>query len=391
MKLAALIKKEFFRFFRDPKLIATMILPGILIFFLYSLMGDLLWSEEQKYDFKTVYVGGESAIIQPLLQQAAVQLTGQEDWTLTPAEDVEQAKEAVREEKATALILFDENFDERILSYSPESGERAPQVRIYYCSADETSAAFYSLAISVLDAYESTVSNMFDVNLSDEVFDFSSEADVLVSLLGGFLPFLIVALIFSSCMSITLESVAGEKERGTLATVLVTSVRRSDIALGKVIPLSCISVIGALSSFLGVIFSFPKLMGISVSGMAGAFGISSYLQLLLSVCSVVPFIVALLTLVSAYSKSVKEASAYSGVVMIFVMVLSLAAGIVDMNGLWVAFVPVLGTVSCISRIMDLSVTLGMTLLTVGVNLVYTVVLIFLIAKMLSSEWIMFGK
>ena len=31
MKLLALMKKEFLRFFRDPRLIFTMLLPGILI------------------------------------------------------------------------------------------------------------------------------------------------------------------------------------------------------------------------------------------------------------------------------------------------------------------------------------------------------------------------
>ena len=42
MKLLALMKKEFLRFFRDPRLIITMLLPGILIYAIYSLIGSFV-------------------------------------------------------------------------------------------------------------------------------------------------------------------------------------------------------------------------------------------------------------------------------------------------------------------------------------------------------------
>ena len=52
MKLIALMKKEFLRFFKDPKLLATMLLPGILIYVLYSVMGSAMWDQSKGYDFK---------------------------------------------------------------------------------------------------------------------------------------------------------------------------------------------------------------------------------------------------------------------------------------------------------------------------------------------------
>ena len=116
------------------------------------------------------------------------------------------------------------------------------------------------------------------------------------------LPFLVVIFIFAACMSITLESVAGEKERGTLATILITSAKRSHVALGKVIPLSCISAIGATSSFLGVALSMPKLMGMNVGGFIGSVGFLGYFLLFLLILSVVPLIVSLVSVVSTYSK-----------------------------------------------------------------------------------------
>ena len=57
MKLLALMKKEFTRFFRDPRLIISMLLPGILIYIIYSVMGAAIFSEEEDYSFNAADAG----------------------------------------------------------------------------------------------------------------------------------------------------------------------------------------------------------------------------------------------------------------------------------------------------------------------------------------------
>ena len=271
------------------------------------------------------------------------------------------------------------------------SGEKAPEIEIFYRSADDASSAFYTAATSLLSAYEGEISNAFDVNLGGEQYDFSSTSEVVMTILGGLLPFLVVTLIFSSCMSITLESVAGEKERGTLATILVTSVKRTDIALCKVLPLSCIAALGALSSFLGIALSMPKLMGLELGGMFVEYAFGDYILLLALIVSIVPLIVSAMTAVSTYAKSVKEASSYTGVIMIVVMVLSLVSAFLSGIGDWVAVIPVLGTVVAIQTVLEGGAALLVGLIAIGINLVFTALFILLVAKMLGSERIMFGK
>ena len=117
MKLLALMKKEFARFFGDPKLLVTMILPGVLIYFIYSVMGSAIFggTEPQTYAF-TVYVSGESAVTRTI--QSAVEENG---WTAEflaiPAEGaqtVDEAAEKVNSGEATALLVFSEDFDDAI-------------------------------------------------------------------------------------------------------------------------------------------------------------------------------------------------------------------------------------------------------------------------------------
>ncbi len=376
MKLLSLMKKEFLRFFRDPRLIVTMILPGIAIYLLYSVMGSVMWDTEKTAEYE-VYVSGSSAALTQI-ESAVTMQNG--TVTFTQTEDPVAAKKAVRDEEATAYIAFSENFDETVANFD---GEVKASAEIYYRSADEDSFAFYSLASGILSGYQ----KQFAVVGSD----CSDEQSVLVSVMGNILPFIVIALIFSSCMSVTLESIAGEKERGTLATILVTPVKRYHIALGKVIPLACIALLGAASSYLGVILSLPKLMGMSVSGMMSGYGFSSYLLLLLLIFSLVPVIVALIAAVSTYARSVKEATAYTSFIMIVTMVFSLVASFVSGIGGWIAVVPVLNAVVCMQNVLTLNFSVWQTLASVLANLVYTAILIFVIAKMLGSEKVMFGK
>lgn len=385
MKLKALIQKEFQRFFRDPKLIVTLVLPGILIYFIYSLMGGLTWDEEKDYSYDVLVYGSSPAV------EALFEGSLGDSLTLTRTEDKENAKAQVKAGSVTALVAFSDDFDNAVSNYDPMSGEKAPMVEIFYRSADDASAAFYTAATSLLSVYEGTISNAFDVNLGDEQYDFSSTSEVVMTILGGLLPFLVVTLIFSSCTSITLESVAGEKERGTLATILVTSVRRTDIALGKVLPLSFIAALGALSSFLGIALSMPKLMGLELGGMLVEYAFGDYILLLALIVSIVPLIVSAMTAISTYAKSVKEASSYTGVIMIVVMVLSLVSSFVTGIGDWVAAIPVLGTVVAVQRVLEGGAALLVGLIAIGINLVFTALLILLTARMLGSERIMFGK
>lgn len=383
MKLLALIKKEFSRFFGDPKLLITMIMPGLLIYLIYTVMGSAIFGGEEQTDYAfKVYVSGESQAVTYI--DAAVQESGYEaEYIYLPAEgvDEETARSEVQEGKAAALLAFSEGFDGAIADTGASEG--VPSALLYYNSEDAASSAFASLAGAVLDAYGRSF--VFTMQNSVEA------ADIAQTMMAGLLPMLIVVFVFSACMSVTLESVAGEKERGTLSTILVTSARRTDIALGKVLPLSCVSLIGAASSFLGVALSLPTLMGISVDAAVAGVSALGYVLLFLLIVSVVPLIVGAIATVSTLSRTVKEASGYTSVLMILMMVLSIVTAFVSGIGGWVTAVPVLNAVVAMQGILTGAPVVWQCLVSVLANLAYTAILILVIARLLSSERVMFGK
>ncbi len=367
MKLLALIKKEFRRFFHDPRLLLTVVLPGLFIFALYSVIGSAI-SGNATYEYN-VYVVGQSQVVSAI--EATVKESGSTVRWLNGSE--EEARKAIEERQADACLVFSDQFD---------TAASGAQVELIYDLSNEKSSAFSSVASPVLHAYGMRFS-FVATSVTDEQ-NFGREV------IANMIPVLVVAFVFSACMSVTLESVAGEKERGTLGTILATSVKRSQIALGKVIPLSCIAALGAASSFLGVMLSMPKLMGMNLATVAGSYGFVSYLFIFLLILSFVPLIVSAVTAVSTYSRTVKEASGYTSVIMILVMVVSLVTSFIS-AGDWFVAVPVLNSVLAIEAILRGNIMVWQTLVSVAANIVYTALLVLLIARMFSSERIMFRK
>ena len=118
-----------------------------------------------------------------------------------------------------------------------------------------------------------------------------------------------IMFLFSGAMAIGPESIAGEKERGTIATLLVTPVKRREIAIGKISALSLLTLISATSSFIGISFSLPKLMQFEEGMSANIYGFAEYLMILGVLFSTVFVIVGIISIISAYAKTLKEASA----------------------------------------------------------------------------------
>ena len=208
------------------------------------------------------------------------------------------------------------------------------------------------------------------------------------------MPLLLMVFLYSGCAAVAPESIAGEKERGTIATMLVTPIRRSDIAVGKILALAVITVLSGASSALGTILSLPNLMGGAAGEMdANIYGVRDYLFLAAVILSTVLLLVTLVALLSAFAKTVKEAQTYAVPLMILVMVL----GITGMFGggasqnLAVYAIPLYNSVQCIVGIFSFSLLGQAVALTAAVNGAATLLGVFVLTRMFNSEGIIFGK
>ena len=396
--IVTIIKKELARFFGDKRLVfTTVIMPGLLIFLMYSLMGEGMMKQlttEEDYVAKG-YVVNMPSELEPMMQGLNIDW---ETWDGKGEEKKDEILKAIADGEKDLLLYFPEGFMTEMSAYDLQTAKgAAPNVEIYYSSEKSNSYTTVSKLQHFFDAYEESMVNKYDVNAgmgegTFGAYDQASETGILGKMLSGLLPMLIMTFIFSGCQGVAPESIAGEKERGTIATLLVTPVKRSALALGKVISLSVIALMAGVSSFLGTIFSLPKMMGNEVNFDAMTFGASDYVLLFVVIVSTVLVMVSIISIISANAKSVKEATTMMAPFMIAVMLISILPMLgMDIGGKAAYLIPLFNSVKVMTGIFGFNTDLTMAMVTVGVNLVATGVLVTVLTKMFGSENVMFGK
>ena len=370
------IKKELTRFFTDYRMLAAMILPGILIYVIYSLMGPILSSNftaSSDYNYQ-VYVLNEDETYLNLLKTGYTEAGYQ--VTFLEVADEEEVKNAIKDESADLLIAFSSINDKLAIDLA-------------YNSAKVESQTIYTLTYTMLTSVQ--------VNPNDYLFtlanqNLATDEQTSSTYISMMLPFLLLIFLCTGVMSVAPESIAGEKDRGTIATLLVTPLKRTNLAIGKIVSLAVISLVGGISSFIGTILSLPNLAS-AQGAIKLYYGPLDYIYLLLIILSVLLLFVGIYSIASAMAKSVKEASAYSTPIMIIVLLIGILSMVSSLptENLAVYFIPVYNSVVAMSTILSLDINIIGVVIAVVSNLVYAVILAFILGKVFNSERIMFNK
>ena len=417
--ILTVVKKEFARFFRDRRLvIGTLLLPAVLIFALYSLLGRVFYEEYEHYTARVVRPSALFAALAGAAEGAEGE-AGEEAAPLFALQeaaeaDIPAAKEAVLAGECDLLIVFPENFDALLAGgalpapaaeapsalSAPATGAAqgaaevpaAPNVEIWYDSGSSSSVAAYNAAYALLDGLEDSLSGLFDVNMSAGG-SLVSQAEAEASYYAMLLPFLILTFLYSGCMGLAPESVAGEKERGTIATLLVTPIRRGELVVGKIVSLAALSTLSAVSSFVGTFLAMPQMMGGSIGQTIAAYSVWEYLALFAVMVSAVLLIVTLISMVSSYARSVKEATSLAVPLMVVVMLVGISTMLftVPSTAHAVFLIPLYNCVQVMAEIFSLRFSPVNLLITLASNLVYIALLVWLLTKMFQSERVIFNR
>lgn len=394
--ILTIMKKEFARFFGDKAMVFTTILmPGLMIYVMYSFMGTGMADRFQAEDdyVYTVYTVNLPDSFQALKSDEQITISE------ITADEAEAVKTDLENQEADLLAVFPENFDEAVASYdSMTATEAAPDVELYYNSVSTESATIYSSFCDILDQYEAAMANKFDVNAREgEKYDLATDKDTVAEIFSMMLPMLMMIFLFSGCVSIAPESIAGEKERGTIATLLVTPIKRSELALGKILSLSVIGLLSGISSFLGTFASIPKMFENAISSESGGMNANvyngkDYVMLLLVILSTVLVIVGLIAIISGLSKSVKAAGTAVTPLMIIAMVISITSMFGDgaKEGFFWYLIPLFNSVQCMTGIFSFQILPVNLIITIVINIVYTLLMVGILTKIFDSEKIMYN-
>ncbi len=388
--LVTIIAKEFKRFFGDKRLFfSTVLLPGLMIYLVYNLMGTVLADTLAPSDtyVPSVYMVNAPESAQTLLESASI------GWEVATENQVEDYKTDIKNQNIDLLLVFPDNFDEEVAQYSTLTNQGpAPEIQMYYNSAATESYNIFTVVTTVFDSYEQAMTNKFDINREGE-FDLATEADTTAQIFSMMVPMLLVMMLMSGCISVAPDAIAGEKERGTMATLLVTPAKRSSIALGKIISLAVFALLSAASSITGVLLSLPALMrGSGEELSAAVYSTKDYIVLAVVTFSTVLALVSIFAMISTFAKTIKEASMISSPVMVIGMVLGITTsmGGAQINNALFA-IPIYNSCMLFNGIFSMNYSMNQVVLTIAANLVFMCIGAFVMTKMFNSERIMFAR
>lgn len=391
--------KEMRRIFTDKRMLLALFVPGIMIFIIYTLMGNLMNSQlfNTKINdttYKIVYTDNYSSNTDSLpklisyfdlyLESAKddVEKGNKVEKTIISSAEVDDFKQKLIDDEYHILIEFTDNFENNIGS----SLERN-NVSLFYNGSNEVSSYLYGLFNQMIPE----VYNDYTVNVDSTGLPVNPnlvEDDFILKKVMAFvLPMVTISLLYSTILTLVPETISGEKERGTLSILLLTPVKRSNIVLGKVLALTVAAVAAGSVSFIGLLTSLPKMVG----GMTLSISFLNMLLLFLLITSTLVLLVTFGTMVSCFAKTIKEASSYLGPFTMVFITLAILPGLLGMNNIGYAFVPIINLCVCMSNIVSFgTVAAEFLLLTILTNILFTALIVYITTILFKKERVVIG-
>lgn len=401
MGFKVILSKELKRVFGDKKMVFSLfILPIILIAGIYGMMFFLV--DKQK---SSINEHVSEVFVQNMPDNFSELMSKHTECNINviPAgESADTYKDKLLDGTYDLVVVFPENFYENFKN--ADAGSALPDIKTFYNPSENNSGeARTRFTGTYLEEYKQILLNERFGSL-DYAMVFSVDADnpdMIVQdkdkatgkILGSIIPYLITILIFAGAMGLGVDTIAGEKERGTIANLLISPIKRVDIIMGKIVSLAIVSVLSAavyVISFIGsaVVLSGMGGMGEMVNGLSLNFTTVQIIQFVVLLLGLVLLYVGIIGFVSLLAKNVKEAQSFIMPVYIIVMF----AGMITMYSGDVTsgsyMIPVYNTSAAFKGIFERTITMNQYLTSTIITYAFAGVMVWLMAKAMNSEKIM---
>ncbi len=400
-KIKSIYKKEMLDLLRDKKTLIMMVLVPLLLYPLIMVVSLLVSSavaSNIQSGTYTVAIVDETDISYDKDALAELIVSAEEDQSyvleIVEPDDPERALQA--EELDTYITVSREG---QMLSF-----------QIHYLSSVTNSGAASDMLYDKLKLYSEQLSHdmLVDLGLDAQYLmqpvsiqwaDQSTKEESIGNILGKILPFLLITSILMGALYPAIDTTTGEKERGTLETLLTLPVRNEELIMGKFLAVSTVSVISALLNLVSM-----ALMGVFLSEMMQASSadastsidlagfIPAIIIVVLCVVAFALFVSAITMCVTSFAKSFKEANNYTTPLLLVIMLTGYIGFIpnIEFTPLMAA-IPVVNICLLIGNLLVFKYNLTLILIVLVSNIAYAALSVLALSKIYNSEDILFGE
>jgi sodium transport system permease protein len=393
-------RKELTEWLRDRRtLISTVVVPLLLFPLLTAgfagVAGSLLEKAKTGAIRVMVLGGADSPAVLDELRQL-------KDFEILPAAD--NWKEQISSKKLRAAVALPEKFQASL-----DSGESA-EVKIYFHQGDLKSSLDANRIEKSLKDYRDRIvrDRLAARHLPDSLLrpfavkqeNVAPAEKVSGAALGGLIGYMVILLCMTGGMYPAIDLTAGEKERGTMETLLTSPVSRLHIVLGKFALVLTASLATAALSVASMGVSF-LLVGKNAAALHTAqsadaqalqlhVSLASAAAILLLVLPTAVFFSAAMLAIALFARTTKEAQSYL-MPMTFLVIIPAVAALLPGIELTprLAVIPVLSTSLLIKEIISGTYHWNYIALIFASTCLYASAAMFLAVKMFQRESVLF--
>ena len=394
--IGVVYRKELTEWLRDRRtLISTVLVPllafPILMVGITALATVMIGAAEKEVP-KIMILGGEDS------PQLLDRLTKLDKLTIVP--HAADWKEQISNKDIRAAVEIPKGFQSALMEGN------APTVNIYYYQGELKSSFGADHVQKAIEEYREDVvkDRLAAKNVPASVlkpFDVKQEnvappEKVGGASIGGFIGYAVILLCLTGAMYPAIDLTAGEKERGTIETVLSSPISRLDLVLGKFLLVFSASLLSAILSVTSMGTSFAILGHSHLMNSSGSQSLNlnvGWLSVVAVFFMALPLAVlfsAVLMTIALFAKTYKEAQSYL-TPLTFLVVIPAVASV--MPGVEftpkLALIPVLNTSLICKEIITGTYHWGSIGLIFVSTCVYAAVALFLAVKMFQREDVLF--
>ena len=329
-----IFRKEFTDTIRDRRTLFVMVIfPLLLVPLMLTIVTNIQIASVRKAEDKVLRVGLVTNANGAGLADALRHVPGLRIIEGMPADSLQSL---IMHDSLDAAVAIAPDFDPEVNLL------RSGLVRLYYKSSEDYDMVKRRLS-AVLDGFEKDlVARRFTMLKVDpaivkairvEEHDVASMQERIGKSGGGMLPYLFVIFCFMGSMYPAIDLAAGEKERGTMETLLTAPVSRWQILLGKFCVVVLAGLFSALVAIVGILVAIRGIQNIPPEILSLIMSILNVRTVLLILSLLLPlsvFFAAFLLSLSIFAKSYKEAQSIISpltIVVILPVVIGVMPGI----------------------------------------------------------------
>jgi sodium transport system permease protein len=359
-----IFKKELLELVRDRKTLFFMVALPIVVFPL--LFGGVLYftsqamSDAQTKTLDFAIVGGQYAPELVAEFETVDNLSLQSLDNSIKSED--ELKSVIKDGSLDFIIEIPDNFGPKIETsgqivfkiYLNDAELNSVQSRLSEI-IDTVEQEFQRAAFQRLGMDETQQKTLLDPMVIEKV-NVADEREKVGAIIGGMIPYILFLLCLQGAMLPAADIGAGEKERGTLETLLLSPVSRTDIVMGKFFTIATAGAVSALVTVLSMaVWSIVLSQGMAinfVTDFMASIGLVDVFLVFLMLVPIVSMFAAVLLSLSIFARSYKEAQGYMTPLVFVVIVPVIIAAVpgIELKGVW-AWVPLTNVALAIKELI----------------------------------------